>query len=323
MSVLPSVVGSCEIFMNKIVYILADNRSGSTLLDQLLGAHDKVISVGEIHHIAAYLRQDRALYDPVHELKCSCGQAVGECAFWSRVADRLDRPVESLRLRPRLLINQRNARGLVGTVKEWPKRLIGRYPRIIKLPGARRLLDLPAIGRDSFALYDAIFDASNARYIVDSSKSPVRFRAVFEAHPGRVVALLLARDYRATVYSKVKRHRSLERSARKWVTVMRQMQELTDDVRTENLLRVRYEDLCENPRSELSRICAKLGLEFKESMLTRPAIDVHHLGGSPSKFDPSRRDITLDTSYLTAFSPDETNKIRRIAGKTGAEWGYM
>ena len=40
--------------MKKIVYIMSDNRSGSTLLDQLLGAHESVTSLGEVHHLPAY-----------------------------------------------------------------------------------------------------------------------------------------------------------------------------------------------------------------------------------------------------------------------------
>ena len=52
----------------EIVYVLSDTRSGSTLLDQLLGAHTQIVSVGELHWLNAYVRRDRRLYNPVHPL---------------------------------------------------------------------------------------------------------------------------------------------------------------------------------------------------------------------------------------------------------------
>ena len=48
----------------EILYVLSDVRSGSTLLDQLLGAHPSIFSVGELHWLAAYVREDRSIYNP-------------------------------------------------------------------------------------------------------------------------------------------------------------------------------------------------------------------------------------------------------------------
>ena len=58
----------------KLIYIMSDNRSGSTLLDQLLGGNPSIMSLGEVHHLTAYALDDRGIYDPVHPLVCSCGQ---------------------------------------------------------------------------------------------------------------------------------------------------------------------------------------------------------------------------------------------------------
>ena len=46
------------------ILVLSDNRSGSTLLDQCLGAHPNVVSLGEVHWLRAYVRQDRTIYNP-------------------------------------------------------------------------------------------------------------------------------------------------------------------------------------------------------------------------------------------------------------------
>ena len=103
---------------------------------------------------------------------------------------------------------------------------------------------------------------------------------------------------------------------------MQQIKQLTKDVPKDQLIRVRYEDLCGDPRSELSRICKFLNLEFSENMQSRPTDNLHHIGGSPSKFDPDRKKIELDQSYLHAFSGQQLATMRDIVGDAAADWGY-
>ncbi len=65
----------------KVIYILGAGSSGSTLLSLLLGAHSRMVNVGEISHIDRY----RAL-----DLNCGCGERVSKCSFWSKVFSTKD-----------------------------------------------------------------------------------------------------------------------------------------------------------------------------------------------------------------------------------------
>lgn len=304
----------------KIIYVLADTRSGSTLLDQLLGAHDKIISLGEVHHLVAYARQDRSLYNPAHPLVCSCGEFLNACAFWRQVETELGRPLASLTLeaygkdRPQAGWQARLYRVLRRT-------LMARNPRVYRNPAVARLLGSARVAADSFDLFDAIFrQHGDVRYLVDSSKSAYRFQALHAAKPDSVVALVLVRDYRGTVYSKMKRGQGLENSARRWVRQMERIRKVTEGLPRQQLVHVRYEELCSDPQKELARLCRHLGLPFSEQMLTRPRS--HHLGGSPSKFDPGKMRIELDDAYTRAFCDKELAELEAIAGKTAAQWGY-
>ena len=145
---------------------------------------------------------------------------------------------------------------------------------------------------------------------------------LYDAQPRRLYAIILGRDYRGTVHSRMKRGRDLETSVRTWARCMRQIEELTKDIPAQQRIRVRYEDLCADPRAELSRICDFLKLDFSEKMLSRPAGNVHHIGGSPSKFDPGRRKIELDQSYLNAFTAEQLATMKEIAGEAAVNWGY-
>ena len=306
-----------------IIFILSDTRSGSTLLDQLLGAHDEIVSLGEIHHLRAYVTEDRSLYDPAHPLVCSCGSRLSECPFWRDVEHRLGRPLDSLVLSLRfigLLDDDRTRRPLV---RRAVKKLLDRGPNaggnalVSSLLGQRRVV------RDSLQLYDAIFEVSRqARYVVDSSKAVFRFRSIFEARPDRVRALALGRDYRGTIHSKMKRGRGLQGSARTWARRMRWIRDFTADLAPNALIRVRYEDLCDDPRAELTRVCEFLDIDFTEAMLTRPLENMHHLGGSPSKFDRSRSEIKPDKSYSGAYSERDLATIKSIVGEMAREWDY-
>jgi sulfotransferase family protein len=291
-----------------IAFVLSDVRSGSTLLDQLMGAHPCILSVGELHWLAAYVTRDRRQYDPDHELVCTCGHAVTECPFWTRVAGKLERPLDSLRLRP--------------AFSPISKRLVERYPSIFRYRMAQTFLAGPNMVADSLALTDRLFEVSGRRHLVDSSKSVFRFRAIYHARPSHVRGIVLTRDYRAVVHSKMKRGETLKAAAIGWRNRMRQIATLTDDLPGSHVHHVTYEGLCRDPAAELLRLCQFLGEQFDPIMLERPRSGLHHIGGSPSKFDPARTKIKLDVGYLAAFTTPQLATLGRVVGNIPKRWGY-
>lgn len=308
--------------MRIAAFILSDVRSGSTLLDQCLGAHTEVVTLGEAHWLPAYVTRDRTQYDPVHELVCACGLEVGECPFWISVRRELGRPLESLRLHSRLVRSPGD--GSVASRIRWlPRRVVRSHPGLYRLPLVRRALGGRRLAEDVLALLEAASRASGRSVCIDSSKSPFRFRAVSDLDPGRARAIVLARDFRAVVHSKMKRGETLETAARGWRVAMEQIDALTRDLPGDRVHRLRYEDLCNQPRAELGRLCGFLGIPFQDAMLRRPEkAHLHHIGGSPSKFDESRHDIVLDRAYEGAFSPSDVDRMRRIVGNEAGRWGY-
>ncbi len=287
------------------VFILSDTRSGSTLLDQCLGAHPDFTSLGEVHWLRAYALEERSLYDPVHPLVCSCGETVSSCPFWTSVRVALGRPLDVLTL------------GFSGG-----NRLVRRFPELLHWRAIRQLMGSQKVARDTIALFDAVKAATGIVHCVDSSKSAIRFRAVYEREPARTIAVLLTRDYRAVVRSKMKRGMELDAAAIGWRRKMNQIEVLTSDLPPNAVWRVRYEDLCENPRRELEGLCNFIGVTFDEGMLRRPMQDLHHIGGSPSKFDKSKVEISLDNSYLETFNAEEIARMRNLVGETASRWGY-
>jgi hypothetical protein len=308
--------------MRAAVFILSDVRSGSTLLDQCLGAHGDVVSLGEVHWLRAYVQVDRAQYNPAHELVCACGQRVGECSFWAGVEHRLERPLDTLTLHSRFARPQ-PAGDLAAELRYLPRRIVRLWPSLYRLSAIRRVLGARRLARDSIELLEAACAVTGRAVCIDSSKSPFRFRAAYGLDPGRVRAIVLARDFRAVVHSKMKRGASLEVAAEGWRIALKHIDALTRDLPTSHVHRLKYEELCDNPRAVLARLSRFLGLEFSEAMLRRQTtVGFHHIGGSPSKFDSSRADIRLDDSYLDACSEDDILRMRRIVGAEAAKWSY-
>jgi hypothetical protein len=186
----------------------------------------------------------------------------------------------------------------------------------------RAFLGGPRIARDCVALYDAVASATGREFCVDSSKTPYRFRDVFSLDGKRSLAVILTRDYRAVVYSKMKRGQALLPAAAGWRARMEQIRALTCDLPAGSVYSLSYEALCEAPARELSKLCEFLGVKFFESMVLRPTNDVHHIGGSPSKFDPSRSTIEMDTSYADRFSHEDLRMMKNVIGEEAGRWGY-
>jgi hypothetical protein len=307
----------------EIIFVLSDNRSGSTLLDQLLGAHPAIASLGEVHQLPAYARQDRTLYDPAHPLICTCGETVPECPFWRKVAATLGKPFDSLQFLPRFFNVKRGDGGrLRRTLRRFPRRFIEARPIRFRSRAIQWVFGGPRLAHDSFSLFDAIFAVSGSRYLVDSSKNALRFRAIRDVQPERVRAIVLGRDYRAVVHSKMKRGRSMEASAIGWRKAMVLIDALTQDLPSDRKCRLKYEALCDKPEQELRRICDFLGLSFSATMLERPTQDIHHIGGSPSKFDASRSAISLDAAYRHAFDQSTLTTLRNLVGNVADTWDY-
>jgi UDP-N-acetylglucosamine transferase subunit ALG13 len=165
----------------RIVFVAGWGRSGSTLLDRMLGQVPGVFSAGELRDVwRRGVLEDRL---------CGCGERFSTCPVWTeigrrafgswegidvlemqRLRDRLDRPWA-----PPLVLASRFLPG--------PDRDVARY--------------VDALER----LYLAIHEATGARVIVDSSKIPT-YLLLLRRIPGvdlRVVHLV--RDSRGVVFS--------------------------------------------------------------------------------------------------------------------------
>src|SRR5919201_5890212 len=164
----------------KILYIAGPGRSGSTILDQVLGELPGFVSTGELQMI-----WQRGL---IERRPCGCSAPLPECPFWRAVLE--------------------NGFGSVGEIE--PRAvlaLLDRYlpPNLVRLVRLRADARAHLRGRPSDArrygeiiarLYISIAAAAEARVVVDSSKMSIGALLVSAFAPLDVYVLHLVRDPR-------------------------------------------------------------------------------------------------------------------------------
>lgn len=278
----------------KVIYIAGAGRSGSTILDRVLGTMNGVSSYNELHRIW--------LHGFVENQPCSCGRDFVECAFWSEVIGRAGVEVSEV---PRILELQAS----VDQSRHFPRLY---FPRLRGAAFRRALQEYGGRLRD---LYFAIAEVSGASILVDSSKIPTRALILNEIPGIEVHAVHVVRDVRACVYAwgrKRKLNPATGQPMKKY-SPMRTIAFWTGrNVLSETLrrrmpyTRVLYEDFATRSRTVLQDLVTRIEpLKGR----TLPFVDersielgpIHTMSGNPQRFTTGLTEMYLDTEWQRAL----------------------
>lgn len=274
-------------------------RSGSTILDILLGQNKQTFSVGGLSNYHLWVE---------HNLKCACNQKIKECSFWSQITDKV-------------------------IFSEQDVRIARKYESLYSLftlAMFRKSKNLKKYCTLNQKILSAISEHSNKDIIVDSSKtsrdSLSRPIMLLKKCKINLDCIFLVRDPRGVVWSAMKKHGSPERERKdfRFTRFMRTLiawnvvNYLTIFINKlfikKNLL-IRYEDFCENPVEALHLI-----EEFSEINLSQVIFSIknnipintgHNLGGNRLRFSDSIKSIKLDSAWKKEM-PKSYQKIVNI-----------
>ncbi len=289
----------------KILYIGGSGRSGSTLLEMILGNLPKYCSVGEIRHFWEYILDK--------EILCGCGSILQECSFWKRVLRELNYSETQINQLKKISrkINRTSNSFFLGHCKTLSS------PRVSTLIAATK------------DLYKAIQTVNQCDVIVDSSKIPSHLFFLQQIPGPEIKVLHLVRDSRAVAYSWNKR-RKKQKSAARNVKFMDQRSFLNSILRwnIENYYiwkfglnsgiytRVRYEDFAVEPALTLNKTFGLLGIKnqllsekFLQEVNFKPT---HSVGGNPIRFSQKSHKILLDKEWQ-----------RQMPGLSKFFWGIL
>ncbi|HEU0076850.1 MAG TPA: sulfotransferase [Longimicrobiaceae bacterium] len=282
-----------------VIYIASDNRSGSTLLDQLLGGHPAAVSVGELRRLADFVRRDEP---------CTCGLPVRECPFWGPVL-AAEPEVETAAL-PRGASRVAEL-GTQALLLAAPRPLLGRAK------GAR------ARAEGCWRVADRAAAEAGAGWVVDSSKTPEQLRMLSLARPDALRVIFLVRDGRGVALSKAQRRgMPFWRGVVSWTASNLRLLMALRSVPASRRLTVRYEALCEDPEREMRRIAEFAGLPYDPALTRLDRSGRHNIGGSPHRFDAGPATIRLDDRWHGFVRGSKAVQFGVLGGWLNALLGY-
>jgi hypothetical protein len=297
----------------KVLMIAGSGRSGSTMLDNILGQIEGFCSVGELR----FIWERGALADRL----CGCGKAFHDCPFWQAVM------TTSFSGPP-------NARDLIalqlrGTRMRHVPRMFGTGAALMRSMGA-----LPA---KTEALYRGIKAVDDCRVIVDSSKLPTYAYLVSKLPGVDLYVVHLIRDPRATAFSWSRKkaapdrkdgamqRQSAAKSAALWTAWNWTARRLFSSDAARYML-VRYEDLVTSPRETVGRIVEFVGednaqLPFSDDHTVALA-PTHSVAGNPSRFQTGSVELKIDDAWSTRMKPSRRLLVTAICWPLLRGFGY-
>lgn len=281
----------------KVLYIAGVGRSGTTLIDRLLGELDGFVSVGELRHIWTRSYQDNQL--------CGCQNRFHECETWKSI---------SARAFPKGLTDND-----LHKVIELQKTL-NRLRMLHRLNSSPLNPQLASyINRFLFPLYRAIHEEFPGHVIVDSSKIPSYVYILSKCGFIDLSVIHVVRDPRAVAFSWLRKKTRPEVTERDeymptisplrisiiWVLFNSLIKRLGNVLGKTHYHRVSYEDFTQAPYRrilELSKFMGKNNgsqlFQDSHSVLLGPN---HSVSGNPMRFKTGVVAIKNDEQWKSAM----------------------
>jgi hypothetical protein len=279
-------------------YIGGSDRSGSTILDMMLGAHPEAFSTGQLDELQFWVNSARF---------CTCGRPILECPFWGQVLASSD-----------ILVPQPiNVNGKI--------RKVGRMLRVAAA-GATR--DEARGVESAWELLDHVAERSGKRLVIDSSKAGLRLVQLARDRRGKQLRVIhLVRDTRGYVTSKSFPTLAKSPQGTAGYIATQSKPAAVADWLVQNLLMlllgvvvfrrryvvVTYEQMTRNPERILAQLSRFLSLQYDRSML--PPLDrseFHLIGGNSSRL--SFAEVRYDDKWRSKLTSREKVLIKAASG---------
>ncbi|MFE9104044.1 sulfotransferase [Actinomadura geliboluensis] len=309
----------------RVLFLGGLGRSGTTLVERLLGELPGAMALGEVVHL-----WERGAHAGE---RCGCGVPFGECPFWRRVGEAafggwdavdLDRFAE--------------LRAEVDRTRHIP--MLARD----RLPADRSPLVAEYVDH-YLRLYRAVAAESGAAVLIDSSKqASLAFCLRWAARAGRVDLRVLhvVRDSRGVAYSWTRQVRRPEadaggdeymtqwsppRTAVHWNAENGAFQLLAR--RGVRVRRMRYEDFVAEPRARLRDIARFAGLPAGADALAfvgdgRAELTANHTAsGNPMRFRTGQIEIRSDDRWRTALPAADQRRVTAMTLPLLRHYSYL
>ncbi len=301
-----------------VLFIGGLGRSGSTILDLMLGQVPGFVAVGELAYL--WRRSDKDL--------CGCGRPFDGCPFWTEVGTTAFGGWSA--------VNRSRIAGIRARV-ERNRRIPGMLRDERDASPERRELD-DTLRR----LHRAIAQVSGARVVIDSTKDPASAFHLRSMGGVDLRVVHLVRDARGVAYSWTK-HKERPgiaggavmdryppwRIAGRWLSYNGAFHVLAR--RGVPTLRLRYEDLVADPASWLARLAAFGSGGVSPAPATFPflrdhsvsLVEEHTIAGNPMRFERGAVELHRDDAWRTGLPDSARRLVTLIDAPLLRRYGYL
>jgi hypothetical protein len=280
-----------------VLYIAGSGRSGSTLLERVLGAIPGHVNVGELIDLPRRV----AVEDEI----CGCGRPFSQCPFWTAVGQRAYGGWDTATLQ-----RLHSAQHQVARQRYLPQLLLSRR-------SSAYAQQLENYATEYSRLVSAVAAQADAQYVVDASKWPVIAWALFRGGVDvRVVHLV--RDVRGVAHSlsrddierphttsgrDVMFHNPPASGSARWLATQTEMDLAAS--RGVPVSRLAYTDFVRDPAAALRHALEQLDVWIPRGGLAHidgTTVDLgpsHGLSGNPSRFRTGAMELRPDDRWRT------------------------
>jgi hypothetical protein len=307
----------------RVLYVGGIGRSGSTLLERLIGQLPSVCPVGELVHL-----WERGIEQGE---RCGCGLPFRECPFWQQVGMAAFGGWDQVEVRRIATLRSQVDRN------RFIPELLGPHVRA----GLRRALD--EYTSYYARLYAAILRVSGCELVIDSSKHPSLAHCLRWQPDIDLRVLHLVRDSRAVAYSWSRQVRRPDTDRESYMTTyspaMAAGQWNAQNTAFHLLartgcptLRLKYEDFTARPGAALARIAdftglpAQTGYPFLEGDGTSYSAHLdgaHTVSGNPMRFSTGKISISRDERWRTGLAKSQQRTVTALTLPLLAGYGYV
>ena len=279
---------------------MSDNRSGSTLLENILSKSDECFSVGELTMMKGHLLKNGP--GEKWNWTCACGKPLTECEFWGSIVQQTY-AANPDNFESGIKWNFKS-KGLAFNAI-FPFLFKNKFLKVINNANNRKVTDTLN------QLFKLVHEKSGKPFIVDSSKNPLQALAIYKNITGFNVKIIwLKRDVRAIVTSKSKwksLNKKKEKSKMKRLLDVFYYRRLCSTVASiadaKDIIQLDYKNLATNTHEELQKIFNAFELKSFPTPQFMELVEDHTIGGTPGRF--SKKPIQYDDSWKEQYNENK------------------
>lgn len=304
--------------MKRLIYILSPSYSGSTIFDLALGTHPRVLSLGEVHRIAAPQRERIMSFGN----RCSCGRRLHECDVWE---ERRLATFNRIGIRPTSDWVELGFGPSYSFFNNPPTPIFNNTLYLLHrlMPGKMKRLNPSSYygAKLQWAFFHSIAEYHDKDVIVDSSKSITPLSALASVNPAAITVVRLIRDGRGVVHSNMKRgYEDARQATMQWLNQSRRLDAVIRRINSETIT-IKYEDFCTNPSGVVRSLLEKRDIttrNFKGDI----HVENHHTIPGNQISRQGRLTPKLDESWKNSLSKTDLNTFDRVGGRLNRHYGY-